>query len=127
AGFFNNSSSCQLKKEVTSGGYAGSLTDGTHSSSELMSVPSYGLNSITATAGGVVYWAVGDKGAILRLGGHGTVGSPSDPPAPQLGASEPAALPDRGAYEPFEPPAQSAEAGAVPAFAAQPLDRIAAP
>jgi hypothetical protein len=117
-------SSCDVKKD-----YASSLTAGPGSSRELMGLPSYALNSITdvPNTDGPTIWAVGDRGAILRLGGNGTVGSPNEPPGPQLGAQQPAALADRGAYDAFRPSTPTGEAGVVPALAAQPLSRLAAP
>jgi hypothetical protein len=117
-------SSCALSPGVTNGAYAKGVTDA--KSQELMSLPSYALNSLTATAGGGAYWAVGDRGAILRYGGSGVVGSPGEPPAPNLGAQQPAALADRGAYDAFRPPAGGA-AGPVPALADRPLERLAEP
>jgi hypothetical protein len=120
---------CAVRKEVTGGTYSDELTAGSRTSSELMSFPSYSLNSITAQPGqeGKVGWAVGDRGAILRLGGNGTVGSPSDPPPPPLSQEGPRALPDRSGYDSFEPSPVASEPGVVPPLAAQPLDRLAAP
>jgi hypothetical protein len=70
---------------------------------------------------------VGDKGAILRYGDNGIVGSPSEPPAPTLGAQQPAALADRGAYDDYRPPETAGETGVVPALTARPLDRLTVP
>jgi hypothetical protein len=122
-------SPCGLSPQVQNGGYANGLTAGAHSSSELMSLPSYSLNSITDVPNSPdsTIWAVGDKGAILRKGGNGAVGSPSEPAPPVLGAQQSAALPDRSVYDPFRPPVAAAEPGVVPALASRPLERLAAP
>jgi hypothetical protein len=114
-------STCGPKSEVTNGQYTQSVTSS--KSQELMSLPSYGLNSITDvphTAGGTI-WAVGDKGAILRKGGNGSIGSPSEPPAPVLGSQQQTALADRSAYDVFRPSGLLGEAGVVPPLSAQPF------
>jgi hypothetical protein len=120
------STPCTLGPQASSGAYVNSVTAGADSSQELMSLPSYALNSLTATSSGGTYWVVGDKGAILGYGVNGTVGSPGEPPAPTLGAQQPTALADRGAYDAFRSPVGGG-AGVVPALAAQPVDKLAAP
>jgi hypothetical protein len=122
-------SSCAPSPQVTNGSYANSVTGSTQSSQELMSLDSYALNSFAdvPNTGGTTAWAVGDKGAIMRYGDNGSVGSPNEPSAPQLGSQQPAALADRGAYDAFRPAATGREAGVVPGLAAQPFDQLAAP
>ncbi|MDX6632069.1 MAG: hypothetical protein QOG26_74, partial [Solirubrobacterales bacterium] len=120
-----DSSTCGPSKDATGARYATEAAARDQSSQELMSLPSYALNSFTnvPNTAGDVAWAVGDKGAILRLGGKGTVGSPKEPTAPQLGAPRQVAIADRSAYEEGRPPATTGEVGPVPPLAARPLGR----
>ena len=87
-------------------------------------VSSFALNSFTMVAGGG--WAVGDRGAIVRLGGDAQAGAVAEPKPPQLGSAQSAPLPDSSPYAAFAP-AVTSQPGAVPALAAQPLIHLAAP
>ncbi|MDX6651641.1 MAG: hypothetical protein QOJ38_422 [Solirubrobacterales bacterium] len=96
-------------------------------SQSLFSTGGYALNSFTMLGSTGVGWAVGDKGAIARLGGTGGVASTSsEPSAPALRASSAARLPERGPYDAVRPlPAQ--EAKAVPSLLSRPRERLGAP
>ncbi|MDX6653091.1 MAG: hypothetical protein QOJ38_1872 [Solirubrobacterales bacterium] len=119
---------CNPSPKATNGQYANSLTEGSRSSGELMSLPSYGLNSIADVGtDGKTIWAVGDKGAIFRRGGNGTVGSPTEPRPPTVGPSRLRPLTDRGPYDSFKPADPNEAAGAVPSALDQPSEQLRAP
>ena len=88
-------------------------------SEALIALPSYGLNSLRFVPDSAIGWAVGDKGAILRLGGEGTVGSvAAEPDPPDLGAPSPDES-DSSAYDDLTPAASDAETGPVPPLASR--------
>ncbi|HEX2016729.1 MAG TPA: hypothetical protein VGN69_08545 [Solirubrobacteraceae bacterium] len=96
-------------------------------SMSVFKLPSYRLNSFSLLTPSGIGWAVGDKGAILRLGGTGLVGQNLPEPAPPALASGTAGVPaDDSSYDAFRPLARG-PAGSVPALGNQPLDRLAAP
>jgi len=113
------SPSCQPKN-------SSSLTSQSHSGG-LYALDSYPLNGFQLVGDSGIGWAVGDNGALERLGGAGTVGSATpDPNPPALGAPASSALPDTSAYDAFRS-TLSSDPGTVPALASQPLDRLGSP
>lgn len=95
-------------------------------SRSLFRLPVYALNGLTFTADGTG-WAVGDKGAILRLGGEGTVSQElPEPPPPRLGARKPRSLPDSSAYGGLAGD-ESTAVGSVPSLGGQPRQRLPSP
>jgi hypothetical protein len=93
----------------------------------LLAMPTYALNGFQIDAQQGVGWAVGDKGAIVRLGGEGTVGSSgSAPPEPPLGSPSRATPPATQPYDGFRQNAEGAgAAGPVPSFTTLPPCRLA--
>ncbi|HEX2015324.1 MAG TPA: hypothetical protein VGN69_01425 [Solirubrobacteraceae bacterium] len=92
-------------------------------------LPSYALNSFQLLDSGIG-WGVGDKGAIMRLGGgpNGSTGDAgSEPLAPSLGAHDAAGGTDGTAFDAFRPPSVTGEPGTVPPLATQPAERGASP
>ncbi|HEX2016662.1 MAG TPA: hypothetical protein VGN69_08200 [Solirubrobacteraceae bacterium] len=95
-------------------------------SQALVLLPSYALNAFALTGSATVGWAVGDRGAIMRLGGGATAGAAgAEPASPALGtpggSSDPAATP----YDLFRPAPPSGELGLVPSLAARPPEHLA--
>ncbi|MDX6651438.1 MAG: hypothetical protein QOJ38_219, partial [Solirubrobacterales bacterium] len=66
----------------------------------LFTLPSYGLNGLSTIGATGIGWAVGDKGALIRMGGSGddsaVLGEPSPP---RTGPAKPGPAPASGAYE----------------------------
>jgi hypothetical protein len=89
----------------------------------LFKLDGYALNSYTAVGETGVGWAVGDRGAIWKLG-EGMPPAERDP-AP-MGAAEPALVSDRSPYDAFRP-LGAAEPGIVPPAESQPHARSSAP
>lgn len=94
-------------------------------SHRLLAAPSYGLNSIDYLDSEGVAWLVGDHGAIVRL----TVDRPAvarnqEPPPPELGKPESAALADPDEWGVSKP---AGSAGEVPTQSSQPVERQAEP
>ena len=95
---------------------------------QLFKLPAYALNSLELTdefrnEG----WAVGDHGAILKLGAETAAGAAArEPQPPQLGSREPATLPDSSAYDAFRP-FGAAEPGLVPPLAGRPRVQLEEP
>ncbi|HEX2015331.1 MAG TPA: hypothetical protein VGN69_01460 [Solirubrobacteraceae bacterium] len=94
-------------------------------SQSLIGLSSYQLNSFALIGSTGIGWAVGDKGAIERLGGNSSAGLSAEPAQPTLGSSSGANLSDRSAYDGLTPSA-AGQVGAVPALASQPLAQISA-
>ena len=90
----------------------------------LFDLPSYALNSFVMVGQTGVGWAVGDRGAIFRLGGATQVSPEPNPPA--LGAAAPVPLSDRSPYDGLRPTATS-EPGVVPSLDTRPLETLSAP
>jgi hypothetical protein len=100
---------------------------GEFSSRSLYELPTYALNSFAYIHGAGTAFAVGDRGAILRLGGAGSVGSGvPEPGAPRLGAHVPAPAPDERPFASAGPSADG-EVGPVPSLAEQPQQPLKAP
>ena len=106
---------------------ADDLTGQTESES-VIGMPTYALNSFTFTPDGAVGWAVGDKGALVRLGGQGGVSTGSaEPDAPNLGSKELGQGADSSAYDPFRPVGEAHESGSVPSIYSGPWDELTDP
>jgi hypothetical protein len=106
---------------------AGSLTTTTTDATQshaFVALPTWRLNSFDMVGSEGIGWAVGDRGAIARLGGTGSLGgSAGEPDPPSLGRRGAGSAPDTSAWDAFRPlPAASAEAGVVPPLAAQPIE-----
>jgi hypothetical protein len=94
-------------------------------SQSVYKLPSYALNGFTMAGDSGVGWAVGDRGAIVRQGGEGTLGSVEpDPPAPRVGQADPANFTNGGPYGPFRPLASPPGRGIVPPIESRPLERL---
>ncbi|HEV2812290.1 MAG TPA: hypothetical protein VGW10_03470, partial [Solirubrobacteraceae bacterium] len=101
--------------------------DKTHAR-RFFALPSYGLNDFVmlGTSGGG--WAVGEKGAILRLGGDGgATAETAEPNLPKLGRPEAEAAPDTTPWDPFRPVSLTAELGVVPPLATRPVVPLGEP
>ena len=98
-------------------------------SHSLFKLPTYRLNAFTfADSSASVGWAVGDKGALVRLGGDATGFAATDEPsAPDLGTAEDSPLPDDSPYAAFRPFKLSARPGALPPLASRPVRHLATP
>jgi hypothetical protein len=97
-------------------------------SRRLFLLPSYRLNAYTAVGTAGDGWAVGDKGAILQLGGDDAATGGGDEPAPpKLGRAEVEDAPDTSAWDPFRPLSLTAEPGVVPPLVTRPLDPLPEP
>lgn len=86
---------------------------------------SYGLNAVAVPEAGSG-WAVGDRGALQRLGGQPAVAEDAAGSAPQLGSPQDTPFPDTSAYRPFAP-VGTGEPGPVPPLAARPVERLPEP
>jgi hypothetical protein len=96
-------------------------------SQSLYKLPAYALNTFVYTPGGGTGWAAGDKGAILRLGGSGTVGAAvNEAPPPRLGGHSERSLADTAPYREASPPLAS-RVGTVPGLADQPSEKLSEP
>jgi hypothetical protein len=95
---------------------------------QLFKLSAYALNSLELTdESRNEGWAVGDYGAVLRLGAETAAGAGAQEPlAPELGSREPAALPDSGAYDAFRP-FGAGEPGLVPPLAGRPREQLDEP
>ena len=98
------------------------------SSRRLVGFPTYALNSFefVPASDGTVAWAVGDRGAIVRLGGAGRL-TEGEPAVPTLGDNSPTPLSDMTPWDPFRPALDPAEPGKVPAVVQRPLDDLERP
>jgi hypothetical protein len=92
-------------------------------SQSLVGLPTYPLNAFVMTPSGVG-WAVGDRGALERLGGNASAGLSAEPAPPALGAHE--GVSTASPYGEFSSPSAKV-AGTVPALASQPLQSTGAP
>jgi hypothetical protein len=84
----------------------------------LFLLPSYRLNDI-APASSISQtgtdWAVGDKGAIVRIGGSGDDGAAlPDPVPPHLGSPKPAQTPPSNSYDEQRPAQLTGQPGELP-------------
>jgi hypothetical protein len=95
----------------------------------LLKLPTYALNGFQLIGSSGVGWAVGDKGAIVRLGGQGTVGSVGEPPPPPpIGSSKRVSAPPSEGYDAAREAARgSGPAGPVPALGARPQKTLDEP
>ncbi|MGH2955736.1 MAG: hypothetical protein ACRDL6_01915, partial [Solirubrobacterales bacterium] len=95
----------------------------------LLGLDTYALNGFQLIGDSGVGWAVGDKGAVARLGGEGTVGTATPPPPPPALGSPSRATP--GASQPYDDfrggARGSGPAGPVPALAERPLEQLDSP
>jgi hypothetical protein len=83
----------------------------------LFQLPSYGLNSIAPVGNTGTDWAVGDKGAIVHLGGSGDTGAlVPEPNPPRPASAKPAQLPASSSYDGFRQGGQSADSHQPPSF-----------
>ncbi|MDX6652909.1 MAG: hypothetical protein QOJ38_1690 [Solirubrobacterales bacterium] len=91
-------------------------------SGALLALSSYFLNGMTFAGNSGVAWAVGERGAIERLGGDGGSGAGALPPErpPKLGQKRLGKAPDRQPYAGGDP-TTAGSPGPVPALATQPL------
>jgi hypothetical protein len=94
-------------------------------SESLLVLPGYSLNGFTTVGQAGISWAVGDRGAIFRLGG--IAGPSAEPNAPALGARTVAAAPSPPAYQPYRLSTVAGEPGVVPPLASQPLEQVPTP
>src|SRR5439155_1283862 len=92
----------------------------------LFSLSSYFLNGFTMVADSGVGWAVGDRGAIERLGGDAAAGTLAPEHPPQLGGHEFGPAPAREPYQETQP-APSDASGIIPSFASQTTRDLPAP
>ena len=103
------------------------VTDADMTSKRLLRMGTYALNAISSvpeTDGGE-RWAVGDRGALTRMGGGGgRVGGASEPDATGLVSREPARLSERSAFDPFRAALAGAGPGEVPALADRPMEPL---
>jgi hypothetical protein len=88
----------------------------------LFSLPSYPLNGFTTVGTSGVSWAVGDRGAILRLGLAADAQDQGAPNPAKVGSGERTRLSNREAYDAFRP-VLSAKPGLVPPLAARPTSQ----
>ena len=113
--------------ELTSGDYEPTSEETIHKSlaSFHYLVPSYTLNSLEMISSTGQGWAVGDHGALLRVGGERTTASESarEPSPPSLGPKTPQALPEQ---LPYDAP-HSDRASPVPALFSRPLEQLPKP
>jgi hypothetical protein len=104
----------------------GEITAATKSQS-LYRLPAYALNALSYSPDGAVVWAAGDKGAILRLGGEGSVSRKTPEPDPaSVGSKQQASLPNAAPYQGLAP-ASDGVPGEVPDLAAQPTEKLPEP
>ncbi|HEX2086431.1 MAG TPA: hypothetical protein VHF89_12165, partial [Solirubrobacteraceae bacterium] len=97
-------------------------------SRRFLALPSYRLNSFAAVGVAGEAWAVGDKGAIMQLGGDGggslQLEEPNPPKLPRTSATTP---PDTSAWDPFRPVSLTTEPGVVPPLATRPREPLIEP
>jgi hypothetical protein len=81
-------------------------------------LPSYGLNAVAFTDDTQsVGWAVGDRGAIVRVGGIGTTAAAASEPTPaKLGAGTIARLEGSDVYDQFRPLPTDGDTAPVPSL-----------
>lgn len=99
-------------------------------SKHLFQLPTYALNSFTFSDPETesVGWGVGDRGAIVRLGGVGTTaGADSEPPEPKLGGASPARFAGSEVYDAFRPMPVDADVPSVPSLASGETERVDRP
>ena len=97
------------------------ITDADLRSKRLIGMGTYALNAITfiqSSSG----WAVGDRGAIARLGSGGGLGSVAEPNPPHLKPGKSRPLADRAPFEAARPEVK--DPGAVPPLASRPLEAL---
>ena len=104
---------CELVRE--------NITNADLRSKRLIGMGTYALNAITfiqSSSG----WAVGDRGAIARLGGAGKLGSEVEPNPPKLKPGKAKPLAERAPFEATRP--DSGDPGAVPPIASRPTEQL---
>jgi hypothetical protein len=96
-------------------------------SESAFSLSSYALNGLATVGSTGVSWAVGDRGAVVRLGGQQAQGGAStEPSAPLLGSAQAGSLADTSAYDAFTG-SPAGPAGVLPSLAVRPLERLGEP
>jgi hypothetical protein len=85
-------------------------------SPNLFLLPSYRLNAFSMVGSTGIGWAVGDKGALVRMGGTGDSGVVPEPNPPRLAAPAPRPAPPAGSYKGFEG-SSAGTPGVVPGLA----------
>jgi hypothetical protein len=101
---------------------------GAYARSASFLLPSYSLNALKAVGGSGVYWAVGEHGAILELGGEGSAAPVTNEPAPpKLGTHTPAQLGDSAPYAGARPGVPAGTNAGAPALDSMPLRHLAEP
>ena len=100
------------------------VTDAKFDSKRLLAMRTYALNALQFVPGtdGALGWAVGDRGALARLGGSGRLGAAAEPDAPAIKPGKPTPLSERGPFDPLRP--APSRPGAVPPLGDQPLERL---
>ena len=106
--------SCELVRE--------NITEASLKSRRLIGMGTYALNSISFVFKSPNAWAVGDRGAIARLGGAGKLGSEVEPDPPKLKPGRSKPLAERAPFEPSRP--EAGEPGAVPPIASRPTEQL---
>jgi hypothetical protein len=105
-------------------GYAGQTA-----SKGFYRLPSYALNAFTySDQTESVGWAVGDRGAIVRVGGIGTTSASSRDPAPaKLGGASLVRFAGSEVYDPFRPLPTSGATAPVPSLASNGTEDLERP
>src|SRR5207248_4559012 len=93
-------------------GAAGQLKSG-----YLFYLSSYFLNGFATVGNSGISWAVGDRGAIERLGGDATTATLAPESAPALGSPQQSPAPDTTPYQ-GQAPAPASSPGELPPLAA---------
>jgi hypothetical protein len=95
-------------------------------SQSLFALSSYALNSTVVAGDSGQYWAVGDRGAIVTLGGQASL-AVHEPPPPRLGSPAEGSAASLDPYAPFAPGSASGSTGAIPALDDEPLQASGSP
>ena len=103
------------------------VTEEGERSRSVFKLPTYALNGFQLIGSSGVGWAVGDKGAVTRLGGEGALGSVTPPPPPpRLGQAKPTEAASSEPYDGFRK-AEEGPAPPVPALAGRPQQQLESP
>ncbi|HEX2015327.1 MAG TPA: hypothetical protein VGN69_01440 [Solirubrobacteraceae bacterium] len=94
----------------------------------LFALNSFRLNSVTVIGTSGVGWAVGDRGAIWRLGGgDGAAASANEVPAGTVGSGQGGGFADTTLYDASRPLPGAAVPGSIPSLLSQPMQQLATP
>ncbi|MDX6653130.1 MAG: hypothetical protein QOJ38_1911, partial [Solirubrobacterales bacterium] len=86
-------------------------------SAGLFLLPSYRLNAFTTIGSTGISWAVGDRGALLRMGGSGDDSAVlPEPKPPRVGAAKRGPSPPSSSFAPFRGNELSSTAGTLPSL-----------